>query len=565
MRLRGIDLVRSPSVRIAGLYFGYAASWIVLTDRLIAGHQTLKGVGFVLASAMVIGVLMHRAWEARERTERRFQAVVENAAEIITIIDGEGRRLYHSPAIERVLGYKADDLIGRDIFDYVLPEDQPATRTLLKEVAERPGSQASTEVRVTAADGEVRYLHVTGTNLLEDPSVRGIVLNTRDITTRKRAEQLARRQYNRLAALHAIDLAILESNELSSTLDVVLERVQASLEIDAVSVLHYDADNELLYFAHGRGFGDDLPPQGPVALGDCLAGEAVRSGRPKVVSRMGAGERPACATGGQPFLGYVAIPLVVKGKTRGVMELFSREALRPAPDWLSFATSLGAQTAIAIEDAELLERLTQANAELEEVYDRTLEGWARALELRDDETEGHSRRVVDLTLFVAREMGVDCREFVHLRRGALLHDIGKIGIPDSILLKPGPLDEREWEVMRRHPVYAYELLKSIPYLRPALDIPRFHHERWDGSGYPYGLAGEDIPLAARIFAVVDAYDALTSDRPYRLAWSKERALEYLQEEAGRLFDPEACRALMNVVDCRPGTMTDSNDRPAQSA
>lgn len=567
MRLRAIDLIRTPSVRIAGLYFGYAATWIIVTDQFFPSHQTIKGILFVLASSVLLGVLMHRAWVARERTQRRFQAVVENAAEIITIIDADGRRLYHSPAIESVLGFTWEELRDRDILDLVLPEDKPATRTLLHEVAQRPGSRASTEVRVIAADGGLRYLHVTGTNLLDDPSVGGIVLNTRDITGRKRAEQLARRQYNRLAALHAIDLAILESNDLNTTLDVVLERVQAGLEVDAVGVLLFDGDCERLRFVRGRGFGELLPQDRPLALGDCLAGEVVRSGRPKVVNRLAAEQRPACLAlaSDAPFEGYAAIPLIIKGNTRGVMELFSRGELQATSDWLSFATSLGAQTAIAIEEAELFERLTQANQELEEVYDRTLEGWARALELRDDETEGHSRRVVELTLSVAREMGVDSRELVHIRRGALLHDIGKIGIPDAILLKPGPLDEQEWEVMRRHPSYAFDLLQSIPYLRPALDIPRYHHERWDGSGYPHGLAGEDIPLAARIFAVVDAYDALTSDRPYRLAWSEERALEYLREEAGRLFDPEACRALAKVVACRSTYAVPVSDvQPAQT-
>src|SRR4030095_309227 len=148
-------------------------------------------------------------------------------------------------------------------------------------------------------------------------------------------------------------------------------------------------------------------------------------------------------------------------------------------------------------------------------YDSTIEGWSRALDLRDRETEGHTIRVTEMTLKIARIAGMADAELVHLKRGALLHDIGKMGIPDAILLKPDKLETEEWVIMRRHPVYAYELLLPIEYLQPSLDIPYCHHEKWDGSGYPRGLKGEQIPLAARLFAVIDVWDALRSDRPYR--------------------------------------------------
>jgi PAS domain S-box-containing protein len=180
----------------------------------------------------------------------------------------------------------------------------------------------------------------------------------------------------------------------------------------------------------------------------------------------------------------------------------------------------------------------QLNAELTLAYDTTLEGWSRALDLRDKETEGHSQRVTEMTVDLARAMGMSESELVHVRQGALLHDIGKMGIPDSILLKPALLTEEETAIMRRHPVYAYELLSPIAYLRPALDIPYYHHEKWDGTDYPRGLHGEQIPLAARIFAVVDVWDALRSDRPYRLAWAEERVREHIRSLAGTHFDPK---------------------------
>ena len=189
------------------------------------------------------------------------------------------------------------------------------------------------------------------------------------------------------------------------------------------------------------------------------------------------------------------------------------------------------------EKNELLVDLQCANQALIRAYDDTILGWSRALELRDGDTEGHTQRVADLATELGRALGMPQANLVHLRRGALLHDIGKLAIPDCILSKPGPLNETEWEVMRQHPQLAGELLDSIEFLKPCIDVPLYHHERWDGRGYPFGLQGEAIPLAARIFAVVDVWDALTSDRPYRPAWEESAALEYIREQTGAHFDP----------------------------
>ncbi len=199
------------------------------------------------------------------------------------------------------------------------------------------------------------------------------------------------------------------------------------------------------------------------------------------------------------------------------------------------------------QTVELLADLQQANRELSRAYDRTLEGWAKALEMRDKETEGHSRRVTDLTLRLARHMGLSEPALSHIRRGVLLHDIGKMGLSDQLLRKPAPLTEEEWLEMRRHPQYAHDLIHPIKFLRPCLDIPYCHHEKWDGSGYPRGLRGERIPLMARIFAVVDVYDALSSDRPYRAAWPEQKVIEYLREQSGTHFDPQVVEAFLELV------------------
>jgi len=192
-------------------------------------------------------------------------------------------------------------------------------------------------------------------------------------------------------------------------------------------------------------------------------------------------------------------------------------------------------------------KLREANAQLLNAYEATIDGLSHALDLRDRETEGHSRRVTEVTIKLAQALDISDEEITHIRRGSLMHDIGKIGIPDAILHKPEPLADEEWSMMRKHPQFAYDMLASIEYLRPALVIPYNHHEKWDGTGYPRGLTGEEIPMSARLFAVADVWDALTSDRPYRPAWSQEQALAYIREQSGKHFDPKVVELFFKVI------------------
>jgi len=243
--------------------------------------------------------------------------------------------------------------------------------------------------------------------------------------------------------------------------------------------------------------------------------------------------------------GCIGAPLIAQDNLIGFVWMGRHhEVANPEVRLLS---SIADITANAIYRATLHEQAQKDAADLTLAYDTTLEGWVQALELRDHETEGHTRRVVEMTIDLARSMAVSEDEVTAIRRGALLHDIGKMGIPDSVLLKPGTLNEREWEIMRQHPDYAYRLLTPIEYLRPVLDIPYCHHERWDGTGYPRGLKNEEIPLAARIFAVVDVWDALTTDRPYRLAWSKEKAIKHISEQCNKHFDPAVVEAFLKIT------------------
>ena len=239
--------------------------------------------------------------------------------------------------------------------------------------------------------------------------------------------------------------------------------------------------------------------------------------------------------------------MYVRNDLIGFLNLFTRSTYTPADDELSFLKLVGGHAALAIDSVIILNDLQVSNLELVKAYDSTLEGWSHAMDLRDRETEGHTLRVTELSEILAKQMGIPDELLVHVRRGALLHDIGKIAVPDSILLKPGPLSDQEWEIMRRHPQYAHDFLVPIDYLRPAVDIPLRHHERWDGSGYPDKLAGDTIPLPARIFSVIDVWDALTSDRPYRSAWPRQKALKYILEQSGTHFDPEVVRQFLKII------------------
>jgi PAS domain S-box-containing protein len=352
---------------------------------------------------------------------------------------------------------------------------------------------------------------------------------------------------DRLTALHSIELAISASTDLRVTLEILLDKVTGLLQVSAADVLLLKSHSQTLEYAAGRGFRGGATTKARWRLGEGLAGRAALERRVLTVldlpsdSKVSFSEvRPPRSRflEGEGFISQVVAPLIAKGEVKGVLEIFHRAPLNPSPEWLEFLQTLAGQAAIAIENASLLDDLQRSNLELMLAYDATLEGWSRALDLRDRETEGHTQRVAELALRLARTMGFPAERLEHVRRGALLHDIGKMGIPDGILLKPGPLTEEEWQVMRMHPVYARDLLYPITYLRQAIDIPFCHHEKWDGTGYPRGLKGEEIPLPARIFAVVDVWDALLSDRPYRAAWSKEKALAHLQEQSGKHFDPK---------------------------
>jgi response regulator RpfG family c-di-GMP phosphodiesterase len=377
------------------------------------------------------------------------------------------------------------------------------------------------------------------------------------IAERKQAEmeitrlfEESQRRLNQVEALHSIELAISASIDLHTTLNVLLKHVQSLLEVDAANILLFNSDLREFTFSAGRGFRTDNLEHATIRLNTSFAGRAAFDRRAVVVSEKLTSRAEQAFSRmyeAEGFVAYAGVPLIAKGQIKGVLEVYHRSPHRPESEWLNLLETLASEAAIAIDNSQLFTSLQQSNIELALAYDATIAGWSRAMDLRDKETEGHTQRVTDLTLRLARAMKISDSELIHIRHGALLHDIGKMGVPDNILLKAEILTDDEWEKMRKHPEFAYEMLSSIRYLQPALAIPYCHHEKWDGTGYPRGLKGEDIPLVARIFSIVDVWDALINDRPYRPAWTEEQALKYIQDQSGQSFDPQVVKAFLEMM------------------
>src|SRR3989339_89859 len=368
------------------------------------------------------------------------------------------------------------------------------------------------------------------------------------------AHQETVRRLKNIQALQKIDQAIAGSLDLDLTLNVILEQVKTQLNVDAAAVLLLNQHTQIFEFKAGLGFRSKAIERSRLRLGEGYCGRAALERRtvsiPNLLENSSQFDR-AQLLADEGFVTYFGAPLIAKGQVNGVLEIFHR--LPPAPDenLLDFLLILAGQTAIAVDSASLFIELKRSNAQLFAAYDSTIEGWSHALDLRDKETEGHTLRVTEMALKLARAAGITEEELVHVRRGALLHDIGKMGVPDYILLKPGKLTDEEWVAMRQHPTFAFELLSPIAYLRSALDIPYCHHEKWDGSGYPRGLKGEQIPRTARLFAIIDVWDALLFDRPYRQGWSEERVREHIRSLTGTHFDPEAVALFFRAVHGKP--------------
>lgn len=501
--------------------------------------------------------------KALRDSENRLRTVVSNAPLILWSIDRECNFSFIDGVALNKIGLTPDQVVNHSLLELYrdFPEIQEATRRALS------GEAANSISNLWGTYLDIRYNPLWD----ENGEVCGAIGIAFDVSYQKMAEARIEKQVQQLSALHEIDQAIIHSTNIDATLNVLLDKITSQLSVDAACVQLVNPEDLGLYCKAWTGYrsitGQESAPVTNYAQQVADRREAIFIPLLTAVRSEWHTEKGLWEL--ERFSSYTGVPLVTKNGLMGVLELFSRNPLQPDDEWWNFLNILAGQTAISIENAllftdlqrsneelsRLFSDLQQSNEELSLAYDRTLEGWARVLEMRSEETEGHSQRVVHLAELLGSEMGLPADALVDLRRGALLHDIGKMEIPDHILNKPGLLDEEEWKIMRMHPVYAFQMLSNIPFLRGALDIPYCHHEHWDGGGYPRGLKGEEIPLAARIFTIVDVWDALHSKRPYRPAWKESEIIAYLRERAGIEFDPQIVGVLLRMlgVGKMPGT------------
>jgi PAS domain S-box-containing protein len=492
-----------------------------------------------------------QAEDASRESERLFREMLERVRLIAVGLDTSGNVTFCNDFVLSLTGWQRDEVIGKNWFEHFLPDEvRDQTRQLFLTSIRTGSFPPHFENEIQTRQGARRLIRWSN-RVLRDPhgAVSGTSSIGDDITEHKQAEDRIRRQLEHLTALREIDRVITASFDLHLSLEMILTQVIARLGVTAASVLMFNTTSQVLEFAAGRGFHTKAIERTRLRLGEGHAGRAALDLRLVQVSNLREPDNqlitPFLAEEG--FVSYFGVPLIAKGEVKGVLEIFHAAPLDPDEEWLDFLNALAGQTAIAIDNAKLFGALQRSKIELTMAYDATIEGWSRALDLRDKETEGHTQRVTDMTIKLARAFGLSEDELMRVRWGALLHDIGKMGIPDGILLKPGPLTDEEWAVIKQHPSIAYEILSPIRYLRAALDIPYYHHEWWDGTGYPLGLRGEQIPLAARIFAVVDVWDALRSDRPYRSAWLHQAVVECLRTQAGTHFDPQVVPVFLQLL------------------
>jgi PAS domain S-box-containing protein len=518
-----------------------------------------------------------QAEESLRLSEEKYRTIIEQSSEGFLLVNDEGLVLELNQAFERITGLSRQEVLGQTYWDLTLlvavnPDELRGRMDQLKgryqallEQAQKAPLPPSV-ITIQSRDGQPRILHQQLFLVRVTGQVR-LAATLRDITEQKQAETDLQRLNRSLRLTSRCNLNLVRAVEETELFNDFCQGIveEGGYRFAWISTLVASPDAGLAPAAcfgdGGKALNCHLAASHSGAIDCHPVSMALKTLSPVLVAAVGVDERcSSCweALKETDFVSLLALPLVHEGEKFGCLVVVSnRGDSFDEPDQRLLA-EIAADLSFGIHTLRLraerrltLELLERSNLDLEAAYDATLEGWAQALELRERETAGHSRRVVDMTLRLAVSLGVPEVELLHLRRGALLHDIGKMGIPDGILLKPGPLTSDEWVVMRQHPLYAHRLLAGIAYLEPALDIPYYHHERWDGSGYPQRLVGEAIPLAARLFAVVDVWDALTEDRPYRPAWPQNAACEYLREQAGVLFDPQVVAAFLPLLDDLP--------------
>ena len=498
-----------------------------------------------------------RAEQAIRLSEKKFKTLFEIAPVGISVLDQEHNIVDANFALERITGLGRDKLLSGDHRKRtylrpdgtVMPTDELASSLVIKESM----PIFDVETGIVTEDRGVIWTQVSAAPL--DMPDASMVVITQDISERKQSEQALRHRLAELETLYESGLSLNQSLEPKNIGQNIIDVLAEKLDWNHTTIRLYHSESDALellaYNIAGKTTEEEWQEIGEkfrtmiAQSGDGLSGWVVQHGEtvrcgdvvhdPRYVETV-----PGLNSG-------LYVPIQAGERTIGVISVESEK-----PDYFTaedehLAVTLAAQAAVAFENIRLFKDLLKSNDDLFRAYDETIEGWSHALDLRDKETEGHTQRVTTLTEELARLMGIPKEQMIHIHRGSLLHDIGKMGVPDRILLKPDKLTDDEWIIMREHPVHAYNLLSKIEFLKPALNIPHYHHEKWDGSGYPEGLQREQIPLEARIFAVVDVFDALISDRPYRPGWPRNKAIQYIPENSGSHFDPKVVDVFLKLI------------------
>jgi PAS domain S-box-containing protein/putative nucleotidyltransferase with HDIG domain len=484
---------------------------------------------------------------ALQENEQKYYDLVNQSLEGVFIIELSGKILTVNKAMCTALEYTEKELLSMDIWEIFPKQFLEEYKLSLTKVLEGKSLVEAEEYAVLSKNGRAHYVEVLSAPRYSGKYIIGFQGIARDITTRKLRNEKIQRQLEHLTAINVIEHVIAANFDLDFSLSEILNHVTKELGVDAATILRLNSNLQILEFLAEKGFRTKAIQKRQVRMGEGYAGYAAQERQliqiPNLKEDMANLPTITFITG-EDFVCYIGLPLIIKGEVKGVLEIYNRSAIDPDEEWFDFLNSLAGQAAIAIEISTLFESLQRSNSQLTLAYDATIEGWSHALDLRDKETEGHTQRVTEMAVKLARNFGFSEAELVQVRWGSLLHDIGKMGVPDEILFKQGPLSETEWAIMKKHPTFAYEMLAPIHYLQLALEIPFSHHEKWDGTGYPQALKGIQIPLVARIFAIVDTWDALTSDRPYRKAWNKEKVYQYILDSSGTHFDPQVVSAFM---------------------
>ncbi len=551
-KIRATD-IKAPIIVITGLGSEETAVEVLKlrnTDYVIKTSGYLMRLPVILENAHHL-VMLQKEQEALRKSEKRFRLLADNAADVIFRIKVTSPTdiEYISPAVVKITGYSLDELYSDPVLllkksletsdpsAFLKWASKPGSPTVNLPFERKDGKKIWLELRcimINDAQGQPEYIEGIG----------------RDITQRIEADQQLREQMERINALHQIDKAITSSFDLRVTYQVLLDQLRQVLHVDAAAVLQFEPELIQYQYLTGLGFKTAESTLRSALRHSPLPSEAIASKKTTQMS-LNTGQifSPSLAEllGVERFVKYISTPMIIKGQIKGVLEVYNKSEFEPSHEWISFLEALAQQATIALDNSQNFSELQKSQAVLLQAYDDTLMGWANFLDLRDKETEGHTVRVLERTMKAAQRLGVRDEDKEHLRRGVLLHDIGKVGVPDHILNKPGPLTDEEWVIMKKHPDYAYQMLSPIGFLKPALDVPYCHHEKWDGTGYPRGLKGKEIPFTARIFTVFDVYDAITSDRIYSKARTKEEALTYLRENVGIIFDPDIIDVCIDVI------------------